>query len=723
LTGSAPKSNVPPHLSFARPRLLRVVPTIGVGLIALGASAVARAETGYELWLRYAPVADASTRAGYRNAATAIVVQDRGPTAAIAASELERGLGKLLGAAVPRADTVRGAGAVVVGTPSGSPIVAALGWSEELGALGPEGYVIRSTRIGGHSAIVIASRAEQGTLYGVFHFLRLIQTGQPIHPLAVSSRPQVQRRLLNHWDNLDGTIERGYAGGSLWRWDELPGRVDPRVVDYARANASIGINGTVINSVNAKPQSLSAPYLEKTAVLARTLRPYGIRVYLSANFAAPKLLGGLPSADPLDPAVARWWRDKAAEIYALIPDFGGFLVKANSEGQPGPQDYGRTHADGANVLADAVRPQGGIVMYRAFVYDPEVDPDRVKRAYKEFVPLDGRFRENVFVQVKQGPLDFQPREPVHPLFGAMPKTPLMAELQITQEYLGQSTHLVYLAPMWKELLDADTFAKGPGSTAAKVVDGTLEGHALTGMAGVANTGRDTNWTGHDFAQANWYAFGRLAWDPALTADGIAGEWACMTWSNAPEVVAAIKDMMLRSREAFVDYTMPLGLHHLIGGDHYAPMPENTDPRRADWSATYYHRADASGIGYDRTGTGSAAVEQYRSPLRESWADPAQVPEDLLLWFHRLPWDYRLRSGRTLWDELVLHYTHGAAEARGLEERWASLAGRIDPERHRAVLAKLQQQAGEAGQWRDRILRYFEAQRQRPPSAAPPAPGP
>jgi alpha-glucuronidase len=359
-------------------------------------------------------------------------------------------------------------------------------------------------------------------------------------------------------------------------------------------------------------------------------------------------------------------------------------------------------------------------MYRAFVYDADVDPDRVKRAYKEFVPLDGRFRDNVFVQVKNGPLDFQPREPFHPLFGAIPGTPIMAELQITQEYLGQSTHLVYLAPMWKEFLDADTFAKGPGSTVAKIVDGTLEGHRQTGMAGVANTGSDTNWTGHDFAQANWYAYGRLAWNPSLTSEAVADEWIRMTWSNAPDVIDVLRDVMLRSREAFVDYTMPLGLHHLIGGDHYAPMPENTDKRRADWSATYYHRADASGIGFDRTRTGSDAVSQYRSPLREQWSDPATVPENLLLWFHRVPWDRPLRSGRTLWDELVAHYAHGADEARAFEERWAGLRGKVDAERHQAVLAKLHQQALEAGQWRDRIVAYFRARRDAP-AASPVTP--
>jgi alpha-glucuronidase len=445
------------------------------------------------------------------------------------------------------------------------------------------------------------------------------------------------------------------------------------------------------------------------------LRPYRIRVYLAANFAAPKVLGALTTDDPLDPAVARWWKGKADEIYRLIPDFGGFVVKANSEGQPGPQDYGRTHADGANALADAVAPHGGIVMWRAFVYDERVDPDRVKRAYAEFVPLDGRFRDNVFAQVKSGPLDFQPREPFHPLFGAMPKTPLMAELQITQEYMGQANHLVYLAPMWKEFLDADTYAKGPGSLVSKVIDGSLDGRALrpvdgqrrTGIAGVANTGRDVNWSGHDFAQANWYAFGRLAWDPGLSAGAIADEWIQMTWGYAPDVVATIRSIMLDSREAYVHYTMPLGLHHVIGGDHYAPMPENTDPRRADWSATYYHRADTSGIGYDRTRRGSGAVDQYWSPLREQWSDPATTPDALLLWFHRLPWDYRMKSGRTLWDELVASYSRGADEAKALETRWTTLSGKVDQARYQAVLAKLHRQREDAAAWRDKCLRYFQ----------------
>jgi alpha-glucuronidase len=693
--------------------LVRIRTAVCLSLTLLVAAGAASAETGYDLWLRYVPVPNDTVREAYRRAVSHIVIELPSATGRIIGDELRRGTSGLTGADVPLSQIVRSNGALVVGTPASSTAIAGLGWNDRLAELGDEGYIVQSARIRGHSVTVIASQGDAGALYGAFHFLRLMQTGGSLQRLNLASRPRLERRLLNHWDNLDGSIERGYAGRSLWNWAELPERLDPRLSDYGRANASIGINGTVINSVNAKPESLDASYLKKTAAIAGVLRPYGIRVYLSANFAAPKLLGKLPTADPLDPVVARWWREKADEIYRVLPDFGGFVVKANSEGQPGPQDYGRTHADGANVLADAVAPHGGIVMWRAFVYNQDVDPDRVKRAYLELVPLDGRFRENVLVQVKNGALDFQPREPFHPLFGAMPRTPLMGELQITQEYLGQSTHLVYLAPMWTEFLNADTHAKGPGSLVSQVLDGTVDAYRRTGIAGVANTGTDKNWTGHDFAQANWYAYGRLAWDPALDARDIAEEWIRMTWSHTPQVVTAIRSLMLESREAFVDYTMPLGLHHLIGGNHYAPMPENVDPRRSDWSAVTYHHADPNGVGYDRTPRGSNGVGQYRSPLREQWSDPQTTPEGLLLWFHHLPWDFRLKSGDTLWDGLVRHYTRGAVAARDFERRWAALAGEVDPERHAAVLAKLRQQAIDATAWRDKCLRYFQTFSKRP----------
>ena len=674
-------------------------------VLALSFASAAPAETGADLWLRYRALPpDVLAETGIP--APAILVEGTTATGGIVRDELRRGLGGLLGTTIAVVETVGDAG-LVVGTPSGSPAVAGLGLADDLAGLGDEGFLIRELSIGDRRVLVVASASEIGALYGTFHLLRLVQTGQPLAGADVVQRPKIGLRMLDHWDNLDGTVERGYAGRSIWKWDELPETLDPRLLVYARANASLGINGAVLNNVNADPQALSPEHLRKVAVIADAFRPYGIRVYLSANFAAPKVLGGLPTADPFDPDVGLWWRRKAAEIYDLIPDFGGFLVKANSEGQPGPRDYGRSHGDGANLLADALRAHGGVVIWRAFVYDADIDPDRVKRAYLELKPLDGTLRDNVLLQAKNGPLDFMPREPFHPLFGAMPKTPLMAELQVTQEYLGHANHLVYLAPMWEEFLRSDTFATGPGSTVARVIDGSLYGGTKTGIAGVANTGQDENWTGHHFAQANWYAFGRLAWDPDLDAAAVADEWIRRTWGHDPAVVAVVRSMMLESRETFVRYTMPLGLHHLIGGDHYEPMPENPDPRRADWSAIYYHRADDQAIGFDRTAEGSGAVLQYHPPLAEQWGSPETCPDELLLWFHRLPWDFRMKSGLTLWEEIVVHYRQGAEEARQLEARWRLLEGKVDERRYREVLAKLQIQTEEASAWSQKCLRYFQ----------------
>lgn len=430
-------------------------------------------------------------------------------------------------------------------------------------------------------------------------------------------------------------------------------------------------------------------------------------MYLSANFAAPKRLGGLATADPLDQSVADWWKDKADEIYKLIPDFGGFLVKANSEGQPGPKDYGRNHAEGAAVLADAVAPHGGIVIWRAFVYDEDVDADRTKRAYTEFTKLDGQFRPNVAVQIKNGPLDFQPREPFHALFGTLKQTPAFAEVQPSQEYLGQAMHLVYLGTMWKEFLDSDTWAKGPGSTVGKVIEGAVHPSSLTAMVGVVNPGLDANWCGHHFCQSNWYAFGRLAWDHQLSAEQIADDWVRMTFTNDEPTVATIRDMMISSRETFVKYSMPLGLHHLIGGNHYAPMPQNDKASRKDWTAAYYHQASPEGIGFDRTRQGSKAVEQYFRPVCDSLDNIATCPEKLLLWFHRCTWDYKMKSGQTLWNELCNSYFQGAAEAVALQSKWNSLADKIDPQRHKEVVDRLAIQVTDAAKWRDQILKYFQ----------------
>jgi alpha-glucuronidase len=668
-------------------------------------------EDGYRLWLRYAPPGEAAA-ADYRRLVQQVVVEGNSPTAGVIRRELDAALSALLGSRVPVTRHGLTDHALVVGTPASSGLIRQLAWETELMAAGPEGYVIRQTTVQGRPAIAVASEGDIGALYGMFHVLRLMQTGQTLERLAISERPLVQLRLLNHWDNLDGTIERGYAGRSLWQWDELPGTLSGRYEDYARANASIGINGSVVNSVNANPLSLTTAYLAKVAALADLWRPYGVRMYLSANFAAPVRIGGLDSADPLDGRVADWWKAKADEIYRLIPDFGGFTVKANSEGQPGPKDYGRNHAEGANVLADALAPHGGNVIWRAFIYDEDVDPDRAKRAYIEFTALDGQFRPNVAIQVKNGAIDFQPREPFHPLFGAL-KTPVIAEIQATQEYLGQARHLVYLGTMWQEFLEADTHAKGPGSTVGKAIEGGIHPYHITGIVSVVNPGLDTNWCGHHFSQSNWYASGRLAWNHQLTAEQIADEWTRMTFGNDPETVQTIRTMMMGSHETFVSYTMPLGLHHLIGGDHYAPMPENARSRRDDWTATYYHQAAAGGIGFDRTMGGTQAVAQYFPPVRDLFDNVETCPEKFLLWFHRCGWDHRLRSGQNLWDALCQRYYEGARQAAVLEATWQSLAGRVDARRHQEVAERLQIQVAHAAEWRDHILKYFQTFSKRP----------
>ncbi|TWT20694.1 alpha-glucuronidase [Luteimonas wenzhouensis] len=678
---------------------------MSVALLALALLPVAQAEDGYELWLRYRPL-EAGQQLRYRPHLAQLVAPASTPTQRVAREELLRGLGGLLGQAPAVADAPSAAGAVLVGTPASLPALAGLGL--DLEGLGDEGYLIRSVELDGRPATVVAANSDVGALYGSFHLLRLLQTRQPLDALDLRQAPKVKLRVLNHWDDLDRYVERGYSGQSIWNWHLLPDWLDPRYTDYARANASIGINGAVLNNVNANAQILTPMYLAKVAALAGVLRPYGIRVYLSARFSAPMEIGGMDTADPLDPAVQRWWKDKAAEIYARIPDFGGFLVKANSEGQPGPQDFGRTHADGANMLAEVLAPHGGVVMWRAFVYSHEEPDDRHKQAYTEFVPLDGSFRDNVLVQVKNGAIDFQPREPFHPLFGAMPKTPLMMEFQITKEYLGFATHLVYLGPMYEEVLRADTHAAGPGSTVAKVVDGSLDGHAISGIAGVANIGTDRNWSGSHFDQANWYVFGRLAWDPYLDSRTVAEEWVRMTFSADPAFVEPVVAMMMGSHQAAVDYMTPLGLHHLMGrGHHYGPGPWVEGGPRADWTSVYYHRATREGIGFDRTTSGSDAVSQYAPPVAEVFNDPERVPEDFLLWFHHRPWTSRVSSGRSLWDELVHRYSRGVAQVEWMQRTWDGLRGHVDAERHHQIERFLAIQRKEAQWWRDASIAYFQ----------------
>lgn len=553
----------------------------------------------------------------------------------------------------------------------------------------------------------IMARTETGAMYGTYALQRMARTGMADGTLDICEEPTFERRILNHWDNLNNTIERGYAGWSIWHWGEpVP---TERIRQYAQLNASIGINGSVLNNVNATPEMLRHDYLERVAQIADIMRPYGVRVYLSVNFSSPAALGGLETSDPLDPAVQQWWASKAEEIYSLIPDFGGFLVKANSEGLPGPQDFGRTHADGANMLADALAPYDGIVMWRAFVYAPN-SPDRANQAYDEFVPLDGQFRDNVLVQIKNGPVDFQPREPFSPLFGAMSKTAMMVEFQITQEYMGGSNHLVYLSTQLEECLDSDTYCEGEGCTVADVTSGKIypDAYSTTAIAGVANIGRDENWCGHDFAQSSWYAFGRLAWNADLTSEEIAREWLQQTFTSEPKFVEPVLDMMMTSRETAVDYMMPLGLHHIFAGEHhYGPEPwYEPQGARLDWLPKYYHQASTEGIGFDRTRSGSGNVNQYHEPLASMYNSLETCPEELLLWFHHIPWDHRMSTGRTFWDEMCVRYDRGIKKVREYQAVWEGMKPYVDKARWEAVKAKLAIQESDARWWRDACVQYF-----------------
>ena len=556
-----------------------------------------------------------------------------------------------------------------------------------------------------------------GLLYGAYELIRLQNTdayntgsgNQQNFSKAIdeTEKPQVGLRILNHWDNLDGSIERGYAGKSIFKWEEIKlgkngkgGSISKslhdRLITYARANASLGINGSVLNNVNASPKMMTAEYINKVKIIANILRPYGIRVYLSINFASPMALGYTKTADPLDKKVQQWWKKKAKEIYATIPDFGGFLVKANSEGQPGPGDYHRTHADGANMLADAVKPYGGIIMWRSFVYGANhKGEDRVKQAVSEFKSMDGKFRDNVILQSKNGPLDFQPREPYAPIFDNIKQTPQIAELQITQEYLGQSKHLTYLAPMWKEFF------------------GFVNPDRLVGISGVANIGDDANWCGHPFSQANWYAFGRLAWNPSLTAEEIAHEWLVQTYENQDEkFTKPVEMMMMTSREACVNYMMPLGLHHIFKFDHhYGPEPDGfIASYPLEWCPVYYHKADAQGVGFDRSSKGTDAVGQYPEPYRSLYDNIETCPEEYLLWFHHVPWTYKMKSGSTLWQELCMKYNMGVAMVEVYRDFWHTTAkqymkGHEQEWQHTDSLLNVQLE--NAKEWRNTCLKYFQ----------------
>ncbi|MGN7884551.1 alpha-glucuronidase family glycosyl hydrolase [Dyadobacter sp. 22481] len=673
-------------------------------LLFVAISNNASADDGYRLWLKYDRIQNTTISATYSKSFNFIALSGNSDILNNAVKELQTGLTAMLGKPIP-----------IVKTPviNQSGIILTISAN---GASG-DGY---SIQMQSGNTVITASK-DAGVLYGSFALLRHLRQHLPVEKVVVQSSPKIQLRMLNHWDNPEGPIERGYAGSSLWKWYELPETVDPRYTDYARANASIGINGTVVNNVNASARFLTAEYVHKVAALAGVFRKFGIKTYLSIHFAAPKTLGGLKTSDPLDPEVRKWWIEKTKEIYSIIPDFGGFLVKANSEGEPGPQDYGRTHADGANMLAEALAPFNGVVIWRAFVYKADPNADRFKAAYDEFATLDGKFAKNVIVQVKNGPIDFQPREPFSPLFGNMPRTPLGMEFQLTQEYLGFATHWVYEAPIFKECLDADTYVKGKGSTVATIVDGSLHNYRLTCMAGVANTGSDRNWTGNPMAQANWYAFGRLAWDHTLSPEAIAREWTQLTLTTEPRHVSAISDIMLRSRDIYVDYNTPLGLSRPWTGSHYAPEPWQNRSSRPDWTAIYYHRADSLGLGFDRTATGSNALLQYRPEVGRTWLNAETCPLPYLLWFHHIPWSQKLSSGRNLWDELCHRFYTGADSVLWMQKQWAGVASSIDSAIHSDVTGRLAKQYNEAIWWRDAWVLYLQTFSKKPIPAIYPKP--
>ncbi|MDD3488513.1 MAG: alpha-glucuronidase family glycosyl hydrolase [Paludibacter sp.] len=667
------------------------------------------AEDGSRLWLRFSDV----------TVNEKLFSGVSGRTDALAVSEFNRAWNEITGSKLLVQKNI--AENSLVFALAKDKIVRNMSLSTEMKKLGDEGFLIRKITYQNKKLTLVAANTDAGLLYGSYHLLRLLQTNTFSDQINVIEKPAYNLRILNHWDNLNGTVERGYAGRSIWKWDELPAKLSPRYEAYARANASVGINATVLNNVNATPDILTTEYIQKIKALASVFRPFNIKVFISINFASPKQLGNLPDADPMRPEVQKWWKEKVKEIYRAIPYFGGFLVKANSEGLPGPMDYGRTHVDGANMIADALKPYGGLLMWRAFVYEP--GDDRAKLAYKEFIGFDGKFRDNVIIQVKNGPIDFQPREPFSPLFGAMKRTPVMPELQITQEYLGHSNHLVFLAPMWEEVLKSDTYAFGKGSTVAAVTDGTFVKAKTTAIAGVANIGEDINWTGHHFAQANWYAFGRQAWNHQITSKQIAEEWTSMTFNkpqqtNKSSIVncqLSIVEILLSSHETCVNYMMPLGLHHIFAWEHhYGPEPWCDIPgARPDWLPKYYHNASKDGIGFDRTDKGSNAVSQYFPPLNEQFNNIETCPEKYLLWFQHVPWTHKMKNGRTLWDELCYRYDSGVQQVREYQKVWDKLESEIDSQRFAEVESRLRIQARDAVWWKDAILLYFQTYSQMP----------
>ena len=663
---------------------------------------------GYKLWLKYDKIENSELLNEYAEIVSSIYFKDDNDILKNAKKEFSLALPQMLNKQVKYSSNISSDNSLIVDVYENLPNDLKDLVGNDIEVLTDEGFIIKSLTYKKKSITIISAKKNIGILYATFRFLHLMQTHKKLKPIDLVDSPKIDLRMLNHWDNLDRTVERGYAGFSLWNWQKLPEYIDQRYIDYARANASIGINSTVLTNVNANALVLTPMYLEKVEALANVFRGYGIKVYLTARFSAPIEIGNLETSDPLNPEVEKWWSNKVAEIYKRIPDFGGFLVKANSEGQPGPQNYGRNHVDGANMMATALKPFGGNVIWRAFVYSEHDDTDRAKQAYDEFLPYDGKFKDNVLVQVKNGAIDFQPREPFHPMFGAMKNTPLVMEFQITQEYLGFSSHLVFLPKLFEEVLDSDTHQKGKGSTVAKVIDGSLYGNTLSGIAGVANIGTDLNWTGHPFAQANWYGFGRLAWDPDLSSEKIADEWLRATYSNNQDFIEPVKNLMLTSREAVVNYMNPLGLHHIFDtGHHYGPGPWVDNLGRPDWNPVYYHQADANGIGFDRTPSGSNATEQYASYLEKTFNDINTIPEEYLLWFHHVPWDYKLQNGNTLWDGIALKYQEGVNDVTHMIQTWDNVKPYLKDSEYNEVKMLLQIQLKEAKWWRDACLLYFQ----------------
>lgn len=654
----------------------------------------------YNMWLNYQPLQKGKWLSYYDALLSNVIIKPSSETGSKIKEELNKGLGIMLGKKIEFNEEIK-EGSLILLTPKDLRYrkYVSKKITSELGEEEKEGYFIINKEIEGNNTTLIIANKEIGLFYGTFHLLRLIQTHKGINNLNIKEFPKTEFRIANHWDNIDRTVERGYAGLSLWDWKALPNKKSKRYKDYARFCASVGINSIVINNVNANAHFISREYLQKISALANVFRPYGVKVFIAINFNSPQIIGNLDTADPLNEEVRKWWGKKVNEIHSYIPDMGGFLVKADSEGQPGPNTYGRTHADGANMLAKALKSFEGVVIWRAFVYG-ERQKDRIREAYDEFKPLDGEFDENVILQVKKGPLDFMPREPFSPLFGSMKQTNTMVEFQITQEYLGNEFHLLYKGGMYDKILKSDTYAEGKQTYVGDIVSGKVYDYKYTGMAGVINPGIVENWTAHPFVQSSWYAFGRLAWDYNQDPWEIAKDWIGMTFSNEKNVKKKILKIMKLSEEAGVNYREPLGLTHIGAASHYGPAPWSGRSKR-------FHRVSKTGIGFDRSANGSNAVSQYYEPLASKFNNFNSVPEDLLLWFHHVPWDFKMKSGKSLWEELVESYYLGVEQVREIQKLWNSLSEKIDKETFKKVQGLLEIQLRDAIVWRNSCILYFQ----------------